>query len=121
MAVDPPPETSPARVEVCARHGLRYNAAVDDGCARCRTEAGARALGNSGAAPRRAPDLGRGLLVAGALIVGAGLGLYAAHRLAYEAGHAVFEETIQDVSQPPLDDAEDEDLEQILDEILGED
>jgi hypothetical protein len=60
--------------------------------------------------------------VAGALVVGAAVSLFGAHTLAYRAGKTIFEETLEEVSEAEIDEYEgDEDLEEVLEDLLGED
>ncbi len=68
-------------IAVCDRHGLRYNRATENGCVRCRREAGARtpATGSDGraaAAGEREASAPIQLLLAAALIVGTGILLW---------------------------------------------
>ncbi len=118
MTPDTPPEAAAARVEVCDKHGLRYNAAVEEGCARCRTEAAGRAMGGTGFVARRPTDLGRSLIVAVVLVVGVGLSLYGAHSLAYGLGRSVLEQSLDETWEEAPET--EEDLEAVFEEILGD-
>ncbi len=104
---EPPPEAS-VRIEVCEKHGLRFNAATEDGCARCRTETGERAMGPRGFVAQRPPDLGRSVLVAMLMIVGIGGSLFAAHRVAYNFGRAMIEEAMAPLEEDLEEGAFDE-------------
>jgi len=114
-----PTGTPSVQIEVCEKHGLRYNAAADDGCARCRTEAGGRTLEQRGFAPRRAHDLKRSLLVTAALVVGIGGTLFAAHSVAYHAGKAVMKQVLEDSFDESVDESE-EDYEEAFEELFGD-
>ena len=117
-----PSDAAAVRIEVCDKHGLRYNAAVDDGCARCRTEAGARSVGRRDFSTRRAPDLHRGLLVAGALVLAVGGGLFVAHTVAYNAGKLMVDSLMEEApDEEPEEDAMSEaESEEAFERLFGE-
>lgn len=113
-----PSEATSVRIEVCEKHGLRYNAALDDGCARCRTEAEGRTMDRRGFSPQRAPDVTRSLLVAVALVVGIGGSLYLAHSVAFRFGKAVMEQVLEE--SPAASEEDYDDYEDDFDELFGD-
>ena len=67
------------RIETCPKHGLRYNAAVASGCARCvRENAGNTPVTKPKSASLSTP-LGPQAFIAGALIIGCGSLFFAIH------------------------------------------
>jgi len=101
------PDSSDVRVETCPTHGLRFNAALHPGCARCRKEAGEQI----GSAPQTSapapPNGGNRAPLAGAvglavlLILLAGTAFYWAHTQVWTRGQAVL-----GITQPPQSNAE---------------
>ena len=112
---DPPTTGAAVRIEVCEKHGLRYNAATDEGCARCRTEAGGRTMDQRGFTPRPAVNVGRSLLVAAALVIAIGGSLFAAHTVAYRASQMLMEQALEEA----IEDS-DEDYEDAFEELFGD-
>lgn len=96
-------EARRVEISVCPKHGLRYNAAEELGCVRCRREDGAgvgraRVVGGAGAgraqaAPRRgdaAASAPTQLLLAALLVSGTGVMFWAAHQEVLESFGSVF-------------------------------
>lgn len=108
ISTDQPGDATSVQIETCEKHGLRYNAAVDDGCARCRTEVGARTIAQRGFSPQRAPDITRGLLVAGVLVAGIGGSLFAAHTVAYHAARTLRDLALEETAEEAEENYEDE-------------
>ena len=108
MQSDPSQPCAPARIEVCDKHGLRYNAATDDGCTRCRTETGTRTMAPKPMSVSHRPDSRRSLLVAGLLVIVVGFALFAVHTVAYRLGSAVIERTWEEMDAEATERLEDE-------------
>jgi hypothetical protein len=88
----------PVDIIVCDKHGLRYNRAVESGCARCRRESGAVATPGASAPAQGAPrsaqgmsaaeqpaSIGKQLLLAAALVAGTGVLFWSAHQSVLES------------------------------------
>jgi len=76
----------PVQIAGCERHGLKYNAAIDSGCVRCRRQ-DTPSLASATAAPRTA-SVPLQLLLA-ALLVGATGGLFCAAQRAMIDGYTI--------------------------------
>ena len=85
---------SPVDIATCEKHGLRYNRAVDTGCARCRRESGAVAVEGATApaqgtakagATEKPASVGKQLLLAAALVAGTGVLFWSAHQSVLES------------------------------------
>jgi len=74
----------PVQIAICERHGLKYNAATEAGCVRCRRESGEGVEGATPAARRRSAPVQ--LLVA-ALLVGTTGALFCAAQRPILAGY----------------------------------
>jgi len=75
---EPPAAASPEPgSRLCARHGLRFDPATQDGCVLCRRERSAAAP----AAPSRIDSVGAGWLVAALLWIATGLALSSLHEI----------------------------------------
>lgn len=92
-------ESRRIEISVCPKHGLRYNAAEELGCVRCRREDGA-GVGRAPAAGGRAPAAPRPadgpasaptqLLLAALLVAGTGAMFWTAHQQVLESFGSVF-------------------------------
>ncbi len=103
----PDNEGSEIRIETCPTHGLRFNAAVHPGCARCRKEAGEQ-IGKASQTPAPAPPSGgnrapmaAAIGLAVLLILLAGTAFYWAHAQVWSQGRAIL-----GVDRPPQSDVE---------------
>jgi hypothetical protein len=73
---------SDVRIETCEVHGLKYNAAIDTGCVRCRRDADGAEAAPSGSAAIAvaAPLVGKQALVSALLVAGSGFLFFTAHQ-----------------------------------------
>ena len=92
-------EARRVEISVCPKHGLRYNAAEELGCVRCRREDGAglgrvpAAAARRQAAPRRADGVASApnqLLLAALLVAGTGAMFWTAHQQVLASFGSVF-------------------------------
>ena len=86
--------TPEVRIETCATHGLKYNAASEAGCVRCRAEGGVAASPEPGPAPPAASAGSPSILVqsgwSAALILGAGFLFFGVHQSMIEQFSGLF-------------------------------
>jgi len=88
-------------VRLCEKHGIRYNAALQNGCVRCRKEAG-----DAGPSPRTSAAAGGdgsalpALLVTLLLILATGGALYGLHAMAYAGVESALDELEQPAREP---------------------
>lgn len=76
----------PVQVVRCEKHGLRYNAATQSGCVRCRRETGEASGARQRTETANPPvPLAAALAFTALLLFGTSLTFYHLHTLAYEA------------------------------------
>ena len=83
------------RIETCSKHGLRYNAATTNGCARCLREAS----GNLPTQPTQSTDktaMAPHAMIAALLIAGSGFLFFSVHQELLKSWQGLFGPTEQE-------------------------